>query len=1215
MVKTSAKWVFIYLLEAIAVVLALGIFLVGTALWRLSAGPVPLEFLREDVQARLALEFEGDLVVLGALEARFDPDSQALVILARDVAVAEADGEIVARAPLIEAGFAVDELLIGRVSPVGIRIVGGSVSIVRRADGAVGAGLGSVDRVAGRARQPQVRSDDSASLFELLRDPANSDGMLGRLTNIEIQNAAVRLVDQVSGFAWLLDDASVLLDRNAERILASVGGSLATPSGFAPIEIRLEAGASLESLMLEARAENLSLAAIAPDNGLFSGLRIVDAPLSLDLVVNAFEDTGIRTAALDLDVGEGQLNIGDEVRDIDQASLSMSFDPVVGELTIREGMIVSDAVTTSISGRVHEIGAYFGAFPSKWRYDLEIGQGHLDIGPAFVRPPSWEGMVFSGQVDVGRREIGFDRLAFDLGPVTPFLAGTISLVQVEDGQWYPNIVLSGGVEGDLTPDIVKAYWPLATGEGAREWVETGIIAGRFYNAAIDFNVSAESIAARDLPNDNLTISFDFENALIYYITTMSPLEAARGRGVLYGNSFEVELDSGRIGDLRVSEGSVLFPRLNPKGAMARYAGYVEGEASDILALIDEEPLFFVTNYGIDPATVGGAGGIRFDIRRAMLSEVEPEDIPFEISGEFSDVTQQIPDTNYALTNGLVRIDANQDLLTAEGDALFADTAVHIIWQEDLTAEDDAASTTIEVSAQLGARALDAFGIPARRFLDGHVLLEARAISNGLDVRSIDVDADLIDATLEAPGGVWVKAAGTPGMAGFTASSNDAGNFVLEEFVAESEGLDIQARGEITPQGRLVSVDTNRVLIEGFMDMSGSLSAPVDREQPLQVRLEGAYLDARELIPRLMSMGSDDANASDGEVSSEVADADTVDQAGVPLSLEVNLSRLMVADDNILDDFGVIWRSETNGVRAFLLAGRSRDGPFHASFGAPVDGANRDFRVEAQSLGRLVALFGLPGYATGGQISVLGQAPPLGVDGPLIARVEIRNLTLTRVPVFAQILAAGSFEGLGALFNGDGISFDAINATVMLERGLMTLADASATGSALGVTAAGTIDFEGRTAAIDGNLAPSYVLNSFLGDMPLIGEILISRPGEGIFGITYSVEGPFDGLTVFANPLSALAPGVFRRIFEGSAADRAARLRAEDLESDHSVLEGLIEETDDPDQFTIDIQDLVDALPEAVDLDQTDTTETSDLDTTETSDLDAEMVDELPQPQP
>lgn len=111
---------------------------------------------------------------------------------------------------------------------------------------------------------------------------------------------------------------------------------------------------------------------------------------------------------------------------------------------------------------------------------------------------------------------------------------------------------------------------------------------------------------------------------------------------------------------------------------------------------------------------------------------------------------------------------------------------------------------------------------------------------------------------------------------------------------------------------------------------------------------------------------------------------------------------------------------------------------------------------------------------------------------------------------------------------------------------MTLGEARAAGNALGVTASGTIDFASERAAIDGNLAPSYALNSLFGGVPVIGDILVSRPGEGVIGITYSVEGPFDSLTVFANPLSALAPGVLRRIFEGTAAERAARERAREL---------------------------------------------------------------------
>ena len=37
--------------------------------------------------------------------------------------------------------------------------------------------------------------------------------------------------------------------------------------------------------------------------------------------------------------------------------------------------------------------------------------------------------------------------------------------------------------------------------------------------------------------------------------------------------------------------------------------------------------------------------------------------------------------------------------------------------------------------------------------------------------------------------------------------------------------------------------------------------------------------------------------------------------------------------------------------------------------------------------------------------------------------------------------------------------------------------------------------------------------------------------EGLIGVTFKVEGPIDAPRVFVNPLSAVAPGILRKIFE------------------------------------------------------------------------------------
>ncbi|WP_417481450.1 AsmA-like C-terminal region-containing protein [Maricaulis sp.] len=1125
MLRTSLRLGVIYTLEAVAVLLALAIFAVGALLVRLSNGPIELDFLRADAQRMLAQAFEGELVALGTLEARFDPETHALVIQARDVTVAESHGEVIARAPRLEAGFAVESLLLGRIEPVTVSLSGGSISIVRRADGAVGVGLGSVERVSATARLPARGGDDSASLFQLLQNPTGSDGILGKLRHVDIENASVRIVDDLTGIAWLVDEASVMLDRDDDRILAELAGQLATPSGFAPMEVRIQAGAALNTLLLEARVSELSPAAVAPGIGPLSVLRVLDAPISLDLLLNATREAGIRGASINLDIGPGQVLLDGDTTAFNAGTVRLNFDPDAGELTLSEARVDSEAFTAELSGRMFELSDYAGALPMRWRYQLTAGPGHIDLGGMFERPPVWTGLELAGAVDFNEARIDLEQLDVDLGPIQASLAGETSLSEVEDGRWLPNLRLSGPISGDVQPETVLAYWPVLLADSARVWIRESILGGRYFNARLHLDIDAESVAAGALADDRLTLGFDFEDAVVRYVPEMTVLDHGNGHAVLRGNAFEVAMSSGRIGAIEVSQGVVDIPRLNPKGALARFAGVARGSARDILALIDEPPLFLTSSFGVSSDIVDGRAMVEFEFERPMLDDVDPDDIPFTIDGTIENASASVPGTGWAFTEGQVELHADPGGLTARSDGVVLETPIHFVWHENFRAEPGELATTFELTADVGTRTFDQLGIPARRYLDGAIHLQARAVGEGMGVSEIRVDADLSDASLDAPGGVWAKPAGEAGQAGFTLRLDETGSFHLEDFQAQAAGLSLAATAEFSSTGRLVRADIGQLQIEELVDLAGSLTGPLEAGGAFGARFTGRYLDIRELRPHLREFGG-----GEGEM--------------MPLSASLDVGRLIVSDRNQLDDFSLIWRSEAAGIRAFSLAGTSPDGPFQASFGAEEDGGVRELRLEAQSAGRLAALVGGEGYARGGQVSVLGEAPPLGTDGPLTARVEIRDLTLVQVPILARILAAGSFEGLSALLNGEGIEFDTIGASVMFEDDLLTIGEASARGSALGVTASGTVDFAGQRAAIDGNLAPSYVLNSFLGELPVIGDMLVSRPGEGIIGIVYSVEGPFDSLTVFANPLSALAPGFLRRIFEGSAADRAARDRAE-----------------------------------------------------------------------
>jgi hypothetical protein len=99
--------------------------------------------------------------------------------------------------------------------------------------------------------------------------------------------------------------------------------------------------------------------------------------------------------------------------------------------------------------------------------------------------------------------------------------------------------------------------------------------------------------------------------------------------------------------------------------------------------------------------------------------------------------------------------------------------------------------------------------------------------------------------------------------------------------------------------------------------------------------------------------------------------------------------------------------------------------------------------------------------------------------------------------------------------------------------MVTIREGRAAGPAIGATFGGTLDRKAEKLDLTGTLVPVYGLNSFLGAVPVLGDLLNSRKGEGVFGLTYAMKGNLNEPALSVNPLSVLTPGIFRRIFEFS----------------------------------------------------------------------------------
>jgi hypothetical protein len=115
--------------------------------------------------------------------------------------------------------------------------------------------------------------------------------------------------------------------------------------------------------------------------------------------------------------------------------------------------------------------------------------------------------------------------------------------------------------------------------------------------------------------------------------------------------------------------------------------------------------------------------------------------------------------------------------------------------------------------------------------------------------------------------------------------------------------------------------------------------------------------------------------------------------------------------------------------------------------------------------------------------------------------------------------------------GEPLNFDLMQARFSVASNQFFLSNAAINGPIIGATMRGHIDFGHDTLSLSGTYVPLYGVNAVLGGFPLIGDILTGRNNEGMFGITFAVNGRTSNPAVDVNPMALLAPGFLRQAFE------------------------------------------------------------------------------------
>jgi len=342
--------------------------------------------------------------------------------------------------------------------------------------------------------------------------------------------------------------------------------------------------------------------------------------------------------------------------------------------------------------------------------------------------------------------------------------------------------------------------------------------------------------------------------------------------------------------------------------------------------------------------------------------------------------------------------------------------------------------------------------------------------------------------------------------------NDQGRTVrLNDVVMDGSGTLLKGALELSDSGDLLAAQ-----FPVFQLSDGDkASLRADKSgEVLKIRITGEVIDARGIMKSIMSTPTPAANRR----SAKLPDVD----------LDARVGALTGNNGEVMRQFELTLARRGVEIQTFSLNAKvGRDGS--------VAGNIRDWQNRGRSLlvatvdaGALLRFLDVYPKMQGGEAWLVVD-PPRSDAPPQEGILNLRNFFVKGEPGLTQLSTAVR-DSSGNIVDGSA-AFEKAQAQFVRTPGKITLKDGAIWGTSAGVTFDGTLDFTASRVSMRGTFVPAYALNNLFSKLPVLGMLLGGGPNEGLLGVTFEVVGPMSGPTLRVNPISAVAPGFLRKIFE------------------------------------------------------------------------------------
>ena len=683
----------------------------GVLVWRLSQGPLSLDFLTTYAEEQVDVASGALTFRLGSASLTWSEFRSVPRVQARDVRVLSQSGEVIAVLPDAWVDISVADLFAGRLVPVRVSISEPIVQVTRFTDGRVALGFEAVS-VPLDEEAASTTPDEEAALAQVEDDFAgqliggllgqSADGQTSQLRQVSIRDSTVVFSDDASGRQWILPDASFELRRNDSGLNLSASLPVTSGGQTSDIEVVGRYAQGSGSLSLSIGAVGLipeQFADLAPQ---LDPLRALSAELDGDINASLLVDGSfvfINWLRFDLRSARGEIGLPDPVNQT-YAFSDFSLRGTAGRDLDR---IIIESIDLSIPG---------------------------------VRGET--------------TQLSLNALASQLNS-SPRVEASIAA-------------------GALSVEQLVALWPEAVKPNTRRWIDTNLSDGSLYSLNAQFLFAGQDIPSLELEQFDLQTGID--DLTVQYIRGLPPVQNTFAVMNMDLSELNISIGGGQVrgfnegAPLEVQSGSVLFRDLDKTAQTANIDITVEGNLPDVLKLIDLDPLGYARATGIDPMDTGGRGSARLGMEFPLLADLKLEDIVFDVEAAFTDVTVKQAALEQDLTRGQLQFRITGDGMVVSGPARLGETDIGLTWEELF--REGPYRSRISASAVVPENQRAVFGMSTAPLTPPYIQgpLQAEAVYTVLPdnratlVAEIDLSSTLLDFSELG----WTKPLGTPGTA-------------------------------------------------------------------------------------------------------------------------------------------------------------------------------------------------------------------------------------------------------------------------------------------------------------------------------------------------------------------------------------------------------------------------------------------------------------------